>query len=196
MSALSLVIITASIITLLAWLRSILTGDMSQVDRLWSIVPEIYIWILVFKDHFHNQLLFICAVLVSAWGIRLTFNFARKGGYRGEEDYRWEVLRKQMSKVQFQIFNFFFISLYQNFLLVMITIPAFYIYQHQAKLNGATLIMVFAFIGALIGETIADQQQWNFYQARKNGNTFAIYQNQIVSSIGYFEGGSKIVYLN
>jgi steroid 5-alpha reductase family enzyme len=30
------------------------------------------------------------AVLVAAWGARLTFNFARKGGFRaGGEDYRY-----------------------------------------------------------------------------------------------------------
>lgn len=28
------------------------------------------------------------AVLVTLWGARLTYNFARKGGYTGMEDYR------------------------------------------------------------------------------------------------------------
>jgi steroid 5-alpha reductase family enzyme len=37
--------------------------------------------------------------LITVWGARLTFNFARKGGYSwkfwsGEEDYRWEEVRK------------------------------------------------------------------------------------------------------
>jgi len=36
--------------------------------------------------------------LVILWGARLTFNFARKGGYaRGGEDYRWAVLRGRMA---------------------------------------------------------------------------------------------------
>ena len=54
------------------------------------------------------------AVLVTAWGARLTFNFARKGGYTGMEDYRWAVLRGRMKPWQFQLFNLFFIVLYQN----------------------------------------------------------------------------------
>ena len=41
----------------------------------------------------------LAASLVTVWGIRLTFNFARKGGYswkfwEGEEDYRWAIVRK------------------------------------------------------------------------------------------------------
>ena len=63
------------------------------------------------------------AVLVTAWGARLTFNFARKGGYTGMEDYRWAILRGRMKPWQFQLFNLFFIVLYQNALLVLITPP-------------------------------------------------------------------------
>ena len=41
----------------------------------------------------------LAASLVTVWGIRLTFNFARKGGYswkfwEGEEDYRWAIVRR------------------------------------------------------------------------------------------------------
>lgn len=37
-----------------------------------------------------NARLLIMAVLVTVWGTRLTYNFARKGGYRfSAEDYRW-----------------------------------------------------------------------------------------------------------
>jgi steroid 5-alpha reductase family enzyme len=105
------------------------------------------------------------AVLVTLWGVRLTYNFARKGGYRGVEDYRWEVLRSSMRPWQFQFFNLFFIVLYQNALLVLITLPAWTAYQHRSTPFGpfdvllATLFLVF-----IIGETVADQQQWNFQQ--------------------------------
>ncbi len=37
--------------------------------------------------------------------------------------------------------------------------------------------------------------QWNT-QIRKNGNTFALYQDQIVTGSGASQGGSKLVYLN
>jgi steroid 5-alpha reductase family enzyme len=115
--------------------------------------------------------LILCAILVTAWGIRLTYNFARKGGYSGEEDYRWAVLRNSMSKLQFQIFNIFFISIYQNLLLVLITIPAYFLYQKDSGWNALTIICIFLFILALIGETVADQQQWNFHQLKRENKT-------------------------
>ena len=46
--------------------------------------------------------LLVMALLVTAWGARLTFNFARKGGYTGMEDYRWAILRGRMTPWQFQ----------------------------------------------------------------------------------------------
>ena len=46
----------------------------------------------------------LMTVLVVAWGVRLTYNFARKGGYKkGGEDYRWAHVREQMSPAAFQV---------------------------------------------------------------------------------------------
>ena len=171
MSALSAVITVASVITFLAWTRSVQTGDTSQVDRLWSIVPELYVIIFAAFAHFQNGILNMMAIFTTLWGARLTFNFARKGGYSGEEDYRWEILRRRMSKVQFQIFNILFISIYQNILLLLIALPAYFVYSHTYKSNLLAIVFSALFLLALFGETIADQQQWNFYENRKAGKT-------------------------
>ena len=183
MDTLTLVFIVISAFTALSWILSLITGDTSQVDRLWSIVPELYIWILVIRDGFSNGLLLAMALITTAWGARLTFNFARKGGYSGEEDYRWEIVRKRMTPVQFEIFNIFFIAIYQNFLLFIIALPAYYILEHSGKLNGPTWICIILFIFALIGETTADQQQWNFHQAKKTGKTNKRFLDQGLFSI-------------
>ena len=62
------------------------------------------------------------AALTWAWGIRLTYNFARKGGYsKGEQDYRWPVLRQHpllKHPVAWQAFNLGFIASYQHLLLL------------------------------------------------------------------------------
>ena len=50
-------------------------------------------------DNGNQQRLLIVAVLTTLWGIRLTWNFWRKGGYSGGEDYRWlEVQSKSKVK--------------------------------------------------------------------------------------------------
>lgn len=73
-----------------------LSGNNSQVDKVWSILPFVYCWIIAIKGGMHPRLV-VMAVLATLWGLRLSFNFARKGAYRlkfweGEEDYRWKML--------------------------------------------------------------------------------------------------------
>ena len=138
------------------------------MDRMWSITPVIYVGEFARAAHFHNTRLNVMALIVLAWGARLTFNFARKGGYSGAEDYRWPVLRAAMKNWQFQLFNIFFIVLYQNFLLVSISLPALTAYRHQGTpFDAWDLLLLVIFVLFLSGETIADQQQWNFQEGKK-----------------------------
>ena len=168
MSALTWVLGVAAVACGFAWVASLLSGDTSWVDRLWSILPAIYLVIFAAHDHFTSARLDVMAALGVLWGARLTFNFARKGGYCGVEDYRWQVLRQSMTRVQFQFFNLFFIVLYQNALLVLIALPGLNAAQHLGTPFGPLdAVLTVIFLGLLLGETVADQQQWNFHQAKK-----------------------------
>jgi len=87
-----LVLIVAGIAAAFCWITSLITHETSWIDRLWSIVPVVYVWIFAgaaLTSGVDATRLIVMAVLVTAWGARLTFNFARKGGYTGMEDYRW-----------------------------------------------------------------------------------------------------------
>jgi steroid 5-alpha reductase family enzyme len=164
-SPLLLTVLIAAVACAFAWFASLVSGDTSWVDRMWSIVPVIYVWVFAGAAHLRDARLDVMAVLVSGWGVRLTYNFARKGGYRGVEDYRWAVLRSSMRPWQFQLFNLFFIVLYQNALLVLITLPAWTVYQHRSSAFGAwDYLLTFLFLAFTVGESVADQQQWNFHQ--------------------------------
>lgn len=170
MNGLYLVLYVAAGACVFSWIASLLSGDTSWVDRLWSIVPVAYLWIFAGAAHFHDARLNVMAVLVTIWGARLTFNFARKGGYSGVEDYRWEVLRSVMNTWQFQLFNFFFIVLYQHGLLVLITLPTYTAAVHRRHGFGAwDYALTVLFLLLTLGETVADQQQWNFHQRKKRG---------------------------
>src|ERR1017187_3317576 len=167
MSPLVLTVLIGVAACAFAWIASLLTGDASWVDRMWSIVPVIYVCVFAATARLANPRLDVMAVLVTLWGVRLTYNFARKGGYRGVEDYRWAVLRSSMRPWQFQFFNLFFIVLYQNALLVLITLPAWTAYQHRSTGFGPIdLLLTLLFLLFTIGETVADQQQWNFHQGK------------------------------
>ncbi|MCR2819784.1 DUF1295 domain-containing protein [Microbacterium sp. zg.Y1090] len=165
-----LVLLLAAVTSAACWILSLVTKDTSWVDRIWSIVPIAYTWIFAIAvitsggDAARSVLM---AALVTLWGARLTFNFARKGGYSGMEDYRWAILRRRMSPVQFQLFNLFFIVLYQNALLVLISLPALMAWEHPTPLTGWDIALAALFLAFLVGETVADQEQWDFHQAKK-----------------------------
>ena len=152
-------------VSLAVWVLSLLTRDTSWVDRIWSIVPVAYLWVFAAYAGFDARLV-LMAVLGTLWGARLTFNFARKGGYApGGEDYRWAVLRQRMRPWQFQVFNLLFITVYQNILLLLITLPALTAAQHTATPFGPLdLVLAVLFAACLLGETVADQQQWEFHR--------------------------------
>jgi len=156
-------------VALTCFTLSTLTGNCSQVDKIWSIVPIGYTWYYAWEA---NEIHVTCmAVLATLWGIRLTYNFSRRGAYTwkfwaGEEDYRWEVLRANPmfnTKLKWTLFNLFFISLYQNALIWLFTLPAVYAAGAQSQeLKALEILFYVVFIAFLVIETIADQQQWNF----------------------------------
>jgi steroid 5-alpha reductase family enzyme len=167
MEPLLVVIVIAGAVCAGAWTASLATGDTSWVDRIWSIVPVVYTWVFAGFAGFANARLDVMASIVTLWGARLTFNFARKGGYSGVEDYRWPVLRASMSAWRFQLFNLLFIVIYQNFLLVLISLPAWSAYENRAtSFHGLDLLLAVVFLACTALETVADQQQWDF-QTRK-----------------------------
>ncbi len=169
------------LIALLCFAVSEITRNYSQVDKLWSLLPIGYAWYVAAQAGFDARTA-LMAGLVTAWGLRLTFNFGRRGGYqwppwRGEEDYRWAVLRQNpllARRLPWMAFNLFFISLYQNTLILLFTLPVVVAWQGQGTplnwLDGLAAVLMAAFI---VLETVADQQQWNFqtekYRRRRAG---------------------------
>jgi len=161
-------------VALYCFLVGEITHNNSQVDKFWSILPVIYVWIVAGYGHFTPRLV-IMAVLVTLWGIRLTTNFALKGAYHwrfwtGKEDYRWQVLRDR-SEFQphwkWMLFNLLFICLYQNVLILLFTLPALIAYQFvDTPLGWLDYVAAGLVLFFIIYEMIADIQQWNF-QSKK-----------------------------
>jgi steroid 5-alpha reductase family enzyme len=150
------------------WLASVLTREYSWVDRLWSIVPVVYVW--VFAARSGDARAILVAVLVTALGARLTFNFARRGGYApGGEDYRWGIIRRLIPGWAYAAFNFLFIAVYQNALLLAITLPVWTMVNHPRPLVAYDAAVAALFVALLAGETIADQQRWIFHRTHPEG---------------------------
>lgn len=146
-----------------------ITGNNSQMDKLWSVLPIVYAWIVVFKSGM-NIRLSVIAVLITLWGVRLTYNFAKKGAYSlkfwsGEEDYRWVVLRedpKLNKKWKWALFDLFFISIYQNTLVLAITLPLLAAMESTVAFGIVDGVIASILLGLIVLETIADKQQMAF----------------------------------
>ena len=150
-----------------AFLFSIITKDYSWIDRTWSTLPVGFVWYYAYRSGWALTPC-VCASLVTVWGARLTFNFARKGGYTGMEDYRWAYLRGKINNpFLFQIFNFFFISLFQSGLFILFTFPVYSLISHTGL---PFLFWIFAVLAVFLVcfEFTADQQQWIFHAAKKS----------------------------
>lgn len=152
-----------------------ITNNNSQVDKLWSVVPIIYVWNMFFQAYQHthviNERMLLMSILVTLWGIRLTYNFARRGAYQwkfwaGEEDYRWEVLRKRPgfnNRFVWMIFDLFFICSYQNVLIFLFTLPILATLATNATALGfVDYLLAAMYAGFIVIEYIADQQQFDF----------------------------------
>lgn len=176
-----------------------LTNNNSQVDKLWSVVPIIYVWNMFYQAYQHthviNERMLLMSILVTLWGIRLTYNFARRGAYQwkfwaGEEDYRWEILRKRPgfnNRFVWMIFDLFFICSYQNVLIFLFTLPILAtLATNSTALGLADYLLAALYLGFIIIEYIADQQQFDFQTEKhrriNNNEVLGEYEKGFVST--------------
>lgn len=151
---------------------SILCNNVSKVDQIWSIIPVVYSWLFWFHHFLNNDgvahlRLTVVTLLMTAWGVRLTYNFWIKGGYGNlithEEDYRWPILRERMHPAVFFLFNLTFIATYQNTLLYLIAFPTYFVMKGpSAAFTWVDLFASAAFLSFFAMETIADRQHYLF----------------------------------
>ncbi|RMJ23090.1 DUF1295 domain protein [Aspergillus sp. HF37] len=170
------------------------SGNYSQVDRSWSILPSVYnvhfaLWARMVG--IQSEFLDTIAMNTLIWSVslisnpatftsysdlqqaRLTYNYWRKGGYRlSAEDYRWEVLRVKINnRFVFFLFNVVFISLAQSVLLLLINTPT-YVFMTLSRAPTTESFgipdVVFSRLVFffIILEHFADQQQWQFHRAK------------------------------
>jgi steroid 5-alpha reductase family enzyme len=170
-----------------------LSKNNSQVDKLWSIVPIIYVWDMTYLADW-NQRMVLMSVLVTIWAVRLTYNFARRGAYTwkfwaGEEDYRWEVLRKRPGFNKpfiWMLFNLFFICSYQNILIFLFTIPILTAVGDNSPLNWIDYLLSFLFVLFVLFEFIADNQQYVFqtekHRRMKAGEALGDYEKGFIDT--------------
>lgn len=173
MTTLSISLIVLIVVALVSFFSGLFTRNYSTVDRLWSVLPTVYMLIWM-PDYYNNPRFIISFVLVFLWGTRLTTNFALKGGYKFSirtgfvgEDYRWGIMRRKIkNRLLFELFNLFFISAFQLSLIFMFTLPLYYYGQVKGPIKTGEWILYIVHFILLMGELYSDVLQLRFYKRR------------------------------
>jgi len=180
-------------ITTATYVTSVITSNVSQVDRLWTFLPTIYtayfallpLWsksqqtFLIpytpaelpqdaIKDYSPRALLMLG--LVTLWTCRLSYNTWRRGLFAlNDEDYRWAVLRTKIPAWFFQVVNLTFIAIIQNLLLLLLGLPAAIasVLQPHEPLSTSDFALTALALALLAVEFTADNQQFA-YQSYKH----------------------------
>ncbi|KAG9107485.1 hypothetical protein FRC07_008624, partial [Ceratobasidium sp. 392] len=182
----------------IAWtfLAGEITGNLSQVDRVWTFLPVIYsaYWGLYLplygsgdnewvKEHGVNGRSMLMVLLQLLWMSRLSYNTFRRGLFSlKDEDYRWAIFRAKCPPQLLSIFNFGFVALAQNVLLFLIAFPTHHaLFQHDLPLGNSDYILAFLTVCTLAVEFTADNQQHAFQtykHSRPADNTRAAAHNE------------------
>ena len=165
-------LILCTFVSATCYIVSEINKNYSQVDRIWSIAPFMYtLHFFVFSYHYDglkNTRLAIITGIQLIWSIRLTSNYAVRGGYKsGSEDYRWIHVRKKMAEMQLHwgLFNLVFVNTFQNFLLLWLSSPVYLIslYGNCKELGVIDWIVMGFLVTFILIEAIADHQQNVFH---------------------------------
>ncbi|NCA08449.1 MAG: DUF1295 domain-containing protein, partial [Micrococcales bacterium] len=70
MSAFELNLWLLGAVCFLTWITSVITKEYSWVDRIWSIIPIVYVWVFAYGANFADARINLMAVLVTLWGAR------------------------------------------------------------------------------------------------------------------------------
>ncbi|KAJ6612252.1 hypothetical protein B0H10DRAFT_304223 [Mycena sp. CBHHK59/15] len=186
--------------TAATYVASIVTSNVSQVDRLWTFLPTIYtayfallpLWpeeqpfylapytppaLAAFAEEYNPRALLMLSLVVT-WMFRLSYNTYRRGLFSlKDEDYRWAVLRSQLHPVLFQITNLTFISAIQNVLLLLLGIPTYVAATTPPQPLGAqdAVVAVLALL-VLAVEFMADNQQFAYQSFKHEAERYDEYR--------------------
>ena len=155
--------------TVVIFLFSLAFRNSSFYDPYWSVAPVVIAMYLIFGFEgaapVERQVLL--GVLITLYGARLTFNWARGWTGLDHEDWRYVDLRAQTGAL-FQVVNFLGIMLFPTVLVYLGCVPMI-----PALIDGAAPLNIFDAIGAVVLlsgvviEGVADNQLRAFVAARK-----------------------------
>jgi steroid 5-alpha reductase family enzyme len=154
--------------TLVIYLFGRLFRNASFYDPYWSVAPLVIVlfWFLRGSSGGVPIRQIVVVLLVFAWGLRLTWHWARQWQGLKHEDWRYQDLRKQ-SPVWFWLVDLAGIEIMPTvlvFLACLSLYPAISVGKNP--FGPLDILAVLITGGAVIIETIADEQLWRFVRGK------------------------------
>ena len=167
------VLVAHIIATVIVYIASSLFKNSSFYDPFWSIAPipiVIYISFWPDSEKLDYEKIFLFFIPVLYWGIRLTYNWARRWEGLYDEDFRYEDLKE----LKFASFiDFFGIHLYPTLQVNLSLLPLYYGLSVSTNPSSYWLYLAsFYTIIAVTVELISDNQLWKFKKNKDNKNKF------------------------
>mgnify|MGYP001063089185 CR=1 FL=1 len=114
-------LIILALITLL-WIWSIFIKNVSIVDIFWGFGFVVVNAFYVFMSGELNDRKILILILVTIWGLRLTFYLAYRNIGKGE-DFRYQEFRRTYGPKRYWWFSFFQVFLLQGALIMIVSLP-------------------------------------------------------------------------
>ncbi|GJE96205.1 DUF1295-domain-containing protein [Phanerochaete sordida] len=180
--------------TATCYVLSVVTGNVSQVDRIWTFMPTLYtayfallplwprespmpLWPFTPQDVNSsiatqwNPRALLMFGLQFLWMCRLSYNTWRRGLFNlHDEDYRWAILRRKVPVWFFHVVNFTFIAIIQNIILFLLAVPTYIaVFEEPTSLGTSDYILGTLALVDLVLEFVADNQQYSFQTYKHTG---------------------------
>ena len=164
-------IVADVVATVVVFAFSIRWNNGSVYDPYWSVVPPLFAlyWIAEARDALALRQVLV-TVLVFAWGIRLTYNWARGWPGLHHEDWRYVDIyaKAPMPKWLASFLAIHFFPTVQVILGSLSLLPALAYGDAEYNLLDAIALIVTA--GAILIETVADEQLRSFARRKQPGD--------------------------
>lgn len=146
---------------LIVWLVSLRLEDASIVDPVWPLGFVLVAWIGFAIGDGEPGRKWLLAILVTVWGLRLSgYLFKRNLGH-GEEDYRYQAMRRKHGD-RFPIVSLYTVFGLQGLLMFVVSLPV----QVGMEIDGALgifdILGVIAWMVGFFFESVGDAQLARF----------------------------------
>ena len=153
--------------TLVIWLCSLVLNNASFYDPYWSVQPAVILPLLTLGQARLSLPAIMVGLIIMVWGTRLTANWITTFKGLHEQDWRYDLIKKQAGPF-YQLANLFGIQLMPTAIVFACILPAVHLILTAPRFSIFVLPGLLVSLAGFLLETIADRQMRAFRQRSKD----------------------------